>query len=226
MERFRIMHVIDTLAAGGAERVAVNLINSLPRDRYVPYLCTTRSDGPFDKLVDSDVIRLRLQRKSTFDYRALIDFREFLRDHDIQIVHAHSSALFVTRLAVLGLKPAIIWHAHYGRYASEDQRSLAYRMATHHIDGVITVNLDLAEWCSRRLHVPPRRIWYVPNPVCLDRPARPEAPPSTLPGEPGEQNCLRREFSLREGSPDARSGNGARNKAGSCRPFTPGWEMQ
>ena len=58
---------------------------------------------PFDKLVDSDVIRLRLQRKSTFDYRALIDFRKLFRDHDIQIVHAHSSALFVTRLVFLDL---------------------------------------------------------------------------------------------------------------------------
>src|SRR5579863_5854429 len=66
------MHLIDTLAAAGAERVAVNIVNHLPRDRYIPYLCTTRSDGPLDALVAPDVIRLRLQRRSRFDLRAVI----------------------------------------------------------------------------------------------------------------------------------------------------------
>jgi hypothetical protein len=84
-QRVGAIHIIDTLAAAGAERVAVNIVNHLPRDKYVPYLCTTRSDGPFDALVASDVIRLRLQRKSRFDRAAVIRLRNFLRENNIRI---------------------------------------------------------------------------------------------------------------------------------------------
>jgi hypothetical protein len=36
VQRVGAMHIIDTLVAAGAERVAVNIVNHLPRDKYVP----------------------------------------------------------------------------------------------------------------------------------------------------------------------------------------------
>src|ERR1700731_414729 len=72
MRRIGAMHIIDTLVAAGAERVAVNIVNHLPREKYVPYLCTTRADGPLDAAVAPDVVRLRLERKSRFDCGAVI----------------------------------------------------------------------------------------------------------------------------------------------------------
>ena len=168
MPRPGVMHIIDTLVAAGAERVAVNIVNHLPRDKYVPYLCTTRSDGPLDALVAPGVIRLRLQRKSRFDLGAVVRLRRFVRDNKIRVLHAHSSALFIARFATLGLNTEIIWHAHYGRHAAEDERAYRYRLAAFRIRGVMTVNRELADWCSRRLRVPSGSVWYVPNPVALD----------------------------------------------------------
>ena len=40
-----VMHVIDTLAVGGAEQVAVNLVNLSPGSGYRLHLCTTRREG-------------------------------------------------------------------------------------------------------------------------------------------------------------------------------------
>jgi glycosyltransferase involved in cell wall biosynthesis len=184
MQRVGVMHVIDTLSAAGAERVAVNIVNHLPREKYVPYLCTTRSDGPLDSLVARDVVRLRLERKSRFDFNAVLRLRRFLSENDIRVVHAHSSALFITRLATLGTGRSIIWHAHHGPYAWEDQRAYHYRIATNGIQGAITVSEDLAEWCSRRLAMPKELTWYLPNPVCLDD-ANCETP--KLPGVKGKR---------------------------------------
>jgi glycosyltransferase involved in cell wall biosynthesis len=165
------MHVIDTLAAAGAERVAVNIVNHLPRGKYAPYLCTTRADGPLDELVASDVGRLRLQRTSRFDFDAVRRVRRFIRLNDIRILHTHSSSLFIARLAAMGTEAKIVWHAHYGRYALEDQRAYRYRLATRGIGGVFTVNREMAEWCSRRLRVPSKSVWYLPNPVSLNESA-------------------------------------------------------
>src|SRR5918999_1889196 len=92
--RTGVMQLTDTLGAGGAERVAVNLANLLPRERYRMYLCTTRRDGPLAGLVADDVGRLCLARRWRFDYRAFGRLVDFIREHKVQILHAHGTALF------------------------------------------------------------------------------------------------------------------------------------
>jgi len=180
MQRLGVLQVIDTLVAAGAERVAVNLANGLPRDRYRSYLCTTRADGPLDGAVAGHVGRLRLARTSRFDISAVSLLVSFIRTNHIKVLHAHSSALFIARLAAaFEPHPAVLWHAHYGRYV-EDGRPVKYRLATHKISGVITVNQELADWCARRLRVASKSIWYVANPACSEYPC--DDPEPELPG--------------------------------------------
>ncbi len=175
MQRIGVLHLLDTLEAGGAEKVAVNLVNCLPRDRYVSYLCTTRREGPLAGLIGRDVGRLMLGRRSRYDVSAVGRLVRFVRTHKIRVLHAHGPALFIARAAAALLpQTAVIWHTHYGNYAVEDRASIPYRVATAGIGGVITVNEDLAGWVQRRLRVPAARVWYVPNPVC--RPATTTAP--------------------------------------------------
>jgi glycosyltransferase involved in cell wall biosynthesis len=181
-QRIPVLHIIDTLAAAGAERVAVNLVNHLPREKYIPYLCTTRADGPLDHSVISDVMRLRLERKTRLDYDAIVRLRRFIAVNDIRIIHAHSSALFIARLATIGLDRKIFWHAHYGRYALEDQKAYRYRVATSGISGIIAVNREMANWSIRRLGMHPDSVWYIPNLVSLDGA---DMPYSGLPGVKG-----------------------------------------
>src|SRR6266566_5972680 len=50
-----ILHMVDSLDIGGTERMALNLVNCLAVERYAPYLCTTRRDGPLEDLVSPDV---------------------------------------------------------------------------------------------------------------------------------------------------------------------------
>ncbi len=82
MSRIRVMQVVDSLAAGGAERVAINLANFLPRDEYVPYLCTTRKEGPLASLVAEDVGRLQLRRRQRFDIGAIGRLIDFIQAHN------------------------------------------------------------------------------------------------------------------------------------------------
>ncbi len=182
-----VVHVVDALNIGGAERVAVNLVNLLPRDRYVPYLCTTRAEGPLTQFVEPHVTRLCLERRGKFDAAALRQFIRFIADRHIAIVHAHASALFFTRLAsALSGKCALIWHDHYGRANFGDRSAWLYRLATRGIDGVIAVNQTLAEWCRRQLRVRGDRVWYIPN-LVESAPTAAADGPIDLPGEPGKR---------------------------------------
>jgi glycosyltransferase involved in cell wall biosynthesis len=185
MERIRVMHMVDTLNAGGRERVAVNLVNSLPRDRYVPYLCTTRYDGALAGLVAEDVRRLNLGRAFRYDARAIFRLVRFIQDERIQIIHAHDAAIFLAAIArSFRPHPAVVWHDHFGLQDVETRPAWLYRAAVSRAQAVVAVNEALAEWSRAELRLRPEKVRYIPNFAC--RPERNGAPPA-LPGKPGSR---------------------------------------
>jgi glycosyltransferase involved in cell wall biosynthesis len=189
MDSIRVMHIVDSLATGGRERVAVNLSNCLPRDRYRVYLCTTRRDGPLADEVSADIGRLRLERKQRFEIAALWRLVAFARAHNIQLIHAHDASLFIAVIAsFFPPYPAVVWHDHYGGMQNggspgfEGRLRWLYGLASGRISAVIAVNQLLAEWSRHRLRIPAERIWYIPNFVC---PSNQREAPATLPGTAG-----------------------------------------
>lgn len=180
--RIRVLQIVDTLDSGGMERVAVNVANTLRRDRFEFALCTTRRDGALASLVAPDVKRLRLDRRVRFDPGAIRRLGSFITANDIHILHAHGSSLFTAiGGAFFPPYPAIVWHDHYGPRNVRSSTSL-YRLASRRVSAVISVNEELAEWARRTLAVRHDRVWYVPNFV-------PESTISgiepLLPGRPG-----------------------------------------
>jgi glycosyltransferase involved in cell wall biosynthesis len=161
------MQMTDTLAAGGLERVAVNLANRLPRERYRSFMCSTREEGPLKELLFPHVRNLHLGRRNRFDMGAMRHLVGYIRQNQIKILHAHGTSLFIAALASLFKPyPAIVWHDHCGRHATEELPAWIYRLPAKLVDGVIAVNRPLAEWSRRRLHVRADRVWCIPNFVC------------------------------------------------------------
>src|SRR5687768_10487667 len=164
MTQRNVLHLVDTLEIGGAERVAVNMVNVLPRASYRVALCTTRREGPLADLVADDVRRLCLGRTKRFEPSAIAALVTFVRQHQIQLLHAHGTSLFLARLAAcFPPYPAVIWHDHFGRFFVEDRPVWLYRLATGRIGGVIAVNETLADWSRNALRMRADRVWYLPN---------------------------------------------------------------
>ncbi len=186
--RIGVLHLIDSLAVGGAERMAVNLVNALPRERYRPFLATTRSEGLLEAAVRPDVGRLRLARRGRFDLQAIRQLSAYVRQHQIQIVHAHSSSIFIAtaarELTARSRQPALLWHDHYGRHDTDPRRKWLYRWPVRRASGVIAVNPQLAAWSRNGLGVRGDRVWYLRNFVL---PREDEAPAPTLPGREGSR---------------------------------------
>jgi glycosyltransferase involved in cell wall biosynthesis len=179
-----VLHLVDTLEPGGTERVAVTLVNHLSRERFRPFLGTTRREGLLAAEVQPDVGRLALNRTRTLDLGALRRLVAFLRENEITILHAHASALFVAQVAAMAsphLK--VVWHDHFGRYLAEERPAWLWGPLVRRSAAVIAVNEDLARWSRDRLGVEASRIVYLPNFV----PEAPEAPVPDLPGEPGRR---------------------------------------
>ena len=181
---FGVMQVVDSLQVGGLESVAVNLANRLSERGIRSFLCTTRMDGPLAERCSNAVGCLSLHRRGLVDPAALRRLTRFIREHQVDLLHAHGSSLFFSVLAKLFVPHMkLIWHDHFGRFATEERPVWLFRLAAKRASGVIAVNEQLAEWARMKLKVPADRVWHVPNGVA--EPINEHA--VELPGLPGKR---------------------------------------
>lgn len=163
MPQIPVMQLIDSLAIGGAERMAVNIANHLPQATFTSYLCVTRQGGPLKAELAPHVQYLEFGRKARWDLAALQKLRAFINEQQIQIIHAHSSSLFIARLASLNTGARVLWHDHYGRQLEAERPVGLYRLATHQVAGAIVVSQTLRAWALNKLQLPDAKVFYIPN---------------------------------------------------------------
>jgi glycosyltransferase involved in cell wall biosynthesis len=90
--RLRVLFLIEkAIESGGAERFAVGLITHLPRDRFEPWLCTTRHADPATAraLDDAGIRQVHLGRRAKWDVHRLAGLVELLRRERFDVLHAH-----------------------------------------------------------------------------------------------------------------------------------------
>jgi glycosyltransferase involved in cell wall biosynthesis len=169
-----ILHVIDTLNRGGAERVLVDLVTALsPLVDGRIGTCTTRAPGDLVRELPMAVRHFSIEREQRWDFRALRRFRRFVRAEGVTLVHAHSrSTLAFVAAALAGrqARPRIVMHDHFGRLALEPDASRSYRWLVHRfVDHYITVSEELHQWAMSRLGVPADRCTMINNGVPMSR---------------------------------------------------------
>ena len=88
IRKTRILHIIDTLGMGGAEKVMIGVVNDLPQfEHHVIYVYG--SDARIHSLPDSCKI-LKLNCRSRFDIiRCIFQVRKYIKQHRIDVVHSH-----------------------------------------------------------------------------------------------------------------------------------------
>ena len=177
---FRVLQMIDSLQAGGAERVAVNLANEVAERGHVSHLCVTRMSGSLESDVQPDVSVLRLDRTATFDFGAVARLRSYVGAHKIEVVHAHSTSVFLGALAAGGAR--LLWHDHYGAHGLNEGSPLPFRIIRRRIHGAVAVDPKVRLWGIKRVGLDAHRVWELPNFV-RERPPQPLQ--RELPGEPG-----------------------------------------
>ena len=111
----RIVQIIDSLEAGGAERMAVNYANALSEKIEFSGLVTTRKEGVLRNQINEKVSYLFLKKKKRIDVQSVFKLRNYIKKNNVTYLHAHSSSFFIAVLVKLTLpKIKIIWHDHYG----------------------------------------------------------------------------------------------------------------
>ncbi|MWB94530.1 glycosyltransferase [Flavobacterium sp. GA093] len=159
----RILQIIDSLEAGGAERMAVNYANALSKKINFSGLIATRNEGVLLDQVVSEVSYLFLKKRKTIDFKAIIRLRKYIKENKVDVIQAHSSSFFIAVLVKFTLpKVKIIWHDHYG--ISQNlvaRKSLSLKLSSLFFNGNIAVNQSLKNWAQNYLLCP--NSIYLPN---------------------------------------------------------------
>ncbi|WP_144893057.1 glycosyltransferase [Flavobacterium tiangeerense] len=148
----RIIQLIDTLAAGGSERMAVNYANALNTRIDFSGIVCTRQEGPLREHIESKTAYFFLNKKRTLDFKAIWALRQYVAKHNIEVIHAHSTSFFLAFIVKL-LHPSLqlVWHDHYGDSEFLPARpTLALRLTLPFFSGIIAVNQKLKNWAETK----------------------------------------------------------------------------
>jgi glycosyltransferase involved in cell wall biosynthesis len=149
----KVLQLIDTLHSGGAERMAVSYANALVPLIEKSYLCSTRFEGVLKDDLVHKVEYFHLKKKSILDIRAFLRLRKFIKNNNINIIHAHGASFFLAGIIKLtGIKYKLIWHNHYGASVKLSLlRTAIISLFSYLFDGIIVVNTDLKIWAKNKL---------------------------------------------------------------------------
>lgn len=166
--KMRIIQIIDSLEAGGAERMAVNYANALAKQIDFSGLVVSRKEGPLVCHVDTAVSYLFLNRKRVLDYKALFKLKNYVIANKVTLVHAHGTSFFIAvLLKLIYPKVKIIWHEHYGARADESiLNNFILFFSSVCFSSVFVVNHQLQAWVKKKLLV--KNVSYIPNFAILE----------------------------------------------------------
>lgn len=125
--RLRVLTLIDRAHyGGGAERFAIGLATHLPRDRFEPWICSSRvpDSALANAIAEAGVPLVTLGRRAKWDVHRMGRFAELLRRERFDILHAHKfgSNVWGTLIGRACHVPVVIAHEHSWAYEGNPLR--------------------------------------------------------------------------------------------------------
>jgi sugar transferase (PEP-CTERM/EpsH1 system associated) len=172
-----VVHVVQNLAIGGLERVALNLALHANREHYRPSIVCLGPGGPLaDAAKEAGVAVRAMAKPSGFQPAAVLALARILRAEKAGVVHCHNAApLVYGALAARLARAAVVYTAH-GMKTSGDRQPVALsRLGL--VDEFVTVSEDARRIAIERAGADPSRVSTILNGVDTRtyRPASPEA---------------------------------------------------
>lgn len=167
-----VLHVIDTLGLGGAERFLVNLVRHLDASKYEPVVAWLSESGPFaEDLKHTGIEVIGIGARGHRDVRALSRLIRVMRERRVAIVNTHLFVdSFYGRLAALvaGVPVRIVTQQN----AYEDPRLRlpawqiwANRMLVSITQHFIAVSQAAKTYLEQVERVPANKISVIPNAI-------------------------------------------------------------
>ena len=170
-----IAHVLFRLGTGGLENGVVNLINSMPDDKYRhAVICMTDYTDFRDRIKKDDVQVYCLNKKPGQDFAVYFRLWKLFREIKPDILHTRNLSALEAQLSGLlaGIKHRI--HGEHGRDIDDVDGTnpryvLLRRLFKPIVQRYIPMSKDLETWLIRQIKVPANKITQIYNGVDISR---------------------------------------------------------
>lgn len=179
------MHVIDSLALGGAERMLVEIANATTNRDFRVSVCVTRSVTTLARELRSDIRLHVLNRTGRYDLRAVHRLAAIVREDPVALFHVHGrpSFAFLSAASALGrIRGAILLHDHDGWIETTPTVPLWFRIVGRvKASCYVGVHERMHQW-AEQAGIPEHRTRFISNALDLKRftDDRPSLPPVDL----------------------------------------------
>jgi L-malate glycosyltransferase len=170
-EPVRVLYIVDQLTEmGGAERLLVKMIHSLPKERFQCSVVTFQIDRslPLFSSMPCDVRVLPLRK--SYNAQALrlsLELRRFIRSEGVSIVHTffETADLWGGLVSRLSRVPIILSSRRDMGILRRPKHALAYRFVNPLFTHVLAVSEEVRRCCIMVDHLRPERVETVYNGV-------------------------------------------------------------
>jgi glycosyltransferase involved in cell wall biosynthesis len=165
----RLVFVLDNMRVGGTELNAVRTAESLDRTRFEVQVVALSVDGPLLRRYEAIGVPVTHMPINSLHGRMMLEtgwrFARFLRDHRIQIVHAHDmySNIFAVPWARVAGVPIVIASRRWWHSLPAVQLRVGNRVVFHLAHAVLANSLQVARSLHTTDRVRQRRVRVVTN---------------------------------------------------------------
>lgn len=159
----RIVQVIDTLNAGGAERVLVDIANLLVRRNNEVTVLIINQDGPLSRELDQSVKRIVLNRGVKYNPGTARKFVSLLNTFDVVHIHMrHVLKYYWFSSFWKRCTSSIFFHDHFGDIQINQNVPAYMKLLTGKIK-YIAVSRQLQEWAITSAGFRKEETFLLPN---------------------------------------------------------------
>lgn len=174
----RILHIIESLEFGGAEKIVISLANSMAGMHEVAICCLKRI-GALGPEVDRRIKVFCLNKGEGNDYVLPFRLARLIRRHGHDIVHTHNWGVFLEGgLAGVFARTPVLIHSVHGPYAAYSGtlssrikialRHFLERLLSRRFHRITAVSDAIREYIVREIGIDPGRVVTVHNGIPVD----------------------------------------------------------
>lgn len=172
-KKIKVLHLIHTLETGGAQKVIVNLIRGIDKDKFeFTTVCMQRKGAVYDEIKNLKSKAVHIKKRYRLDPSLVKRLRQFIIDGKFDIVHSHNfSAGLWGRLAAIGIKknrPVLIHTEHGRRFRTDIIRKKLKQYLAKRTDRIISVSDETKKYMIEKEGLSPDKISVIYNGIDLD----------------------------------------------------------
>lgn len=165
-----ILYVVWSMGVGGAEKLAYDMVRSLPRHKFRAVVCSVEYGGVLgDRLRDEGYAVYHRKSVPGLDWGMISWLRNIIRTERVEVIHAHQyNPLFYSVFAAMGNPRLKLVYTEHGRTYPDRtywKRFLVNPLLTYWIDHLVSISESTKNAMVTYDNFPARRIKVIHNGV-------------------------------------------------------------